>query len=468
MCLGVRDAIMELGQTLPIWSIIPFAGMLLSIAVFPLVKAEWWEKHQLLVSLAWALLFLVPFALAYGAEVTAEQLAEVVIGDYIPFIVLLLGLYVVAGGIHVGGTIAGTTRNNVIILLIGSFLASWVGTTGAAMLLIRPLLRANLWRRHRAHVVVFFIFLVANAGGCLTPLGDPPLFLGYLRGVPFFWTLEHIWPLLLVNVVLLIGLFVAVDRHFMRKEGRENYRQLELLTRADDRVPIHLQGWHNLFFLLIIIVGVILNGLIPQLEAFIDAETGRTFGVDVFGAHIGLEYVAQISLICLAMILSWLTTSKDDRSRNNFEWAPIAEVARLFIGIFVTMIPALAILRAHGGSLGLDSPLGFFWATGALSSFLDNSPTYVVFLTTAGALGTDAAGAVVTTTGTVDPSILLAISAGAVFMGAVTYIGNAPNFMVKSIAEGAGVKMPSFFGYIGWALAFLIPVFVVDSLLFFL
>ena len=459
---------MELGQTLPIWSIIPFAGMLLSIAVFPLVKAEWWEKHQLLVSLAWALLFLVPFALAYGAEVTAEQLAEVVIGDYVPFIVLLMGLYVVAGGIHVGGTIAGTTRNNVIMLFIGTMLASWVGTTGAAMLLIRPLLRANLWRRHRAHVVVFFIFLVANAGGCLTPLGDPPLFLGYLRGVPFFWTLEHIWPVLLVNVVLLIGLFVAVDRYFMRKEGRENYRQLELLTRADDRVPIHLQGWHNIFLLLLVIAGVILNGLIPQLGAFVDAGTGRTFGVSVFGVHVGVEYVAQISLICLAMILSWLTTSTDDRSRNNFEWAPIAEVARLFIGIFVTMIPALAILRAHGGSLGLDSPLGFFWATGALSSFLDNSPTYVVFLTTAGALGTDAAGAVVTTIGTVDPSILLAISAGAVFMGAVTYIGNAPNFMVKSIAEGAGVKMPSFFGYIGWALAFLIPVFVVDSLLFFL
>ena len=468
MCLGVRDAIMELGQTLPIWSIVPFAGMLLSIAIFPLVRAEWWEKHQLLVSLAWALIFLVPFLFAYGAEVTAEQLAEVVIGDYIPFIVLLMGLYVVAGGIHIGGTIAGTTRNNVVILLIGSFLASWVGTTGAAMLLIRPLLRANLWRRHRAHVVIFFIFLVANAGGCLTPLGDPPLFLGYLRGVPFFWTLRHIWPVLLVNVVLLIGLFVAVDRYFVRKEGRENYRQLELLTRADDRVPIHLQGWHNLFFLLIIIVGVILNGLIPQLEAFVDAGTGRTFGIDVFGAHIGLEYVAQISLICLAMVLSWLTTSTDDRSRNNFEWAPIAEVARLFIGIFVTMIPALAILRAYGGSLGLDSPLGFFWATGALSSFLDNSPTYVVFLTTAGALGTDAAGAVVTTIGTVDPSILLAISAGAVFMGAVTYIGNAPNFMVKSIAEGAGVKMPSFFGYVGWALAFLIPVFIIDSLLFFL
>ncbi|MEI3376222.1 MAG: sodium:proton antiporter [Coriobacteriales bacterium] len=459
---------MELGQTLPIWSIIPFAGMLLSIAIFPLVKAEWWERHQLLVALAWALAFLVPFLFAYGPEVTAEQLAEVIIGDYIPFIVLLMGLYVVAGGIHVGGTIAGTTKNNVVILLIGSLLASWVGTTGAAMLLIRPLLRANLWRRHRAHVVVFFIFLVANAGGCLTPLGDPPLFLGYLRGVPFFWTLQHIWPVLLANVVLLVGLFVLVDRYFMRKEPRESYRQLELLTRADDRVPIHLQGWHNLLFLLVIVAGVILNGLIPQLGMFVDPATGRTFGVDVFGAHVGPEYVAQIALICLAMVLSWVTTSKSDRSRNNFEWAPIAEVAKLFVGIFVTMIPALAILRAHGGSLGLDSPLGFFWATGALSSFLDNSPTYVVFLTTAGALGTDAAGAVATTVGMVDPAILLAISAGAVFMGAVTYIGNAPNFMVKSIAEGAGVRMPSFFGYIGWALAFLVPVFAVDSLLFFL
>lgn len=459
---------MSLGLALPIWSIIPFAGMLLSIAIFPLVKAEWWERHQLLVAGSWSALFLVPFLFAYGAEVTAEQLAEVIIGDYIPFIVLLLGLYVVAGGMHIGGTIVGTTRNNVIILLIGGFLASWVGTTGAAMLLIRPLLRANLWRRYRAHIVIFFIFIVANMGGCLTPLGDPPLFLGYLRGVPFFWTLQHIWPVLLVNAVLLIGLFILADRRFLKLEGKENYEQMRLMASADDGTPIHILGWHNLLFLLVIIVGVILNGLIPQLEAFVDAETGRTFGVDVFGAHIGPEHVAQIALICLAMGLSWVTTSRDDRSRNNFEWAPIAEVAKLFVGIFVTMIPALAILRAYGGSLGLDSPLGFFWATGALSSFLDNSPTYVVFLTTAGALGTDAAGAVATTVGSVDPTILLAISAGAVFMGAVTYIGNAPNFMVKNIAEGAGVKMPSFFGYIGWALAFLIPVFIIDSLLFFL
>lgn len=459
---------MELGQTLPLWSIVPFVGMLLSIAILPLVKGEWWEKHQLLVAFAWSLLFLVPFFCVYGFEITAEQLAETIIGDYIPFIILLLGLFVVAGGIHIGGTIVGTTRNNVILLLIGTFLASWVGTTGAACLLIRPLLRANLWRRHRAHVVVFFIFLVANIGGCLTPLGDPPLFLGYLRGVPFFWTLQHIWPLLFTNVALLLVLFVAVDKFFARKETKESYHKLELMQRADAHVPLNLQGWHNIFLLGLIIGGVILNGLIPQMEAFIDPATGTTYGVSVFGTHVGVEYGAQIALIVIAMALSWLTTSRDDRSRNNFEWGPIAEVAKLFIGIFITMIPALAILRAYGASLGIDTPMAFFWSTGALSSFLDNSPTFVVFLTTAGTLATDASNAVATTVGTVDPSILLAISAGAVFMGAVTYIGNAPNFMVKSIAEGAGVKMPSFFKYIGWSFCFLIPVFIVDTLVFFL
>lgn len=459
---------MELGQALPIWSIIPFVGMLLSIAILPLVKGEWWEKHQLLVAVCWSALFLIPFYFAYGFEVTAEQLAETIIGDYVPFIVLLLGLFVVAGGIHIGGTIVGTTRNNVIILLIGALLASWVGTTGAAMLLIRPLLRANMWRRHRKHVVVFFIFLVANMGGCLTPLGDPPLFLGYLRGVPFFWTLQHIWPILLLNLVVLLALYVAVDKYMLRKENRDSYEKLELLQRTDRHVPIHLQGWHNLFFLVLVIVGVILNGLIPQMDMFIDPATGATYGISMYGVHVGVEYAAQILLIVIAMILSWVTTSRTDRSRNHFEWGPIAEVAKLFIGIFITMIPALAILRAYGASLGVDTSVEFFWATGALSSFLDNSPTYVVFLTTAGTLPVDGTSAIATTVGAVDPSILLAISAGAVFMGAVTYIGNAPNFMVKSIAEGAGVKMPSFFNYIGWALCFLIPVFIIDTLVFFL
>ena len=270
---------------------------------------------------------------------------------------------------------------------------------------------------------------------------------------------------MLVNICILILAFILLDRHFVKLEDRQS---LEQELKAEKRVPLTISGWHNFIFIGLIIAGVILNGLIPQSEAFISTDTGKTYGFDVFGTHVGVEYIIQLGFILVAMLLSWITTSKSLRRHNNFEWGPIAEVAKLFIGIFITMIPALALLRAYGGTLGIDSPLTFFWSTGALSSFLDNSPTYVVFLTTAGALGSSAADAVITTVGSVDPSILLAISAGAVFMGAITYIGNAPNFMVKSIAEGNGVKMPSFFGYIGWSLCFLIPVFIIDTLLFFL
>ncbi|HIS39572.1 MAG TPA: sodium:proton antiporter [Candidatus Aphodovivens avistercoris] len=444
--------------------------MLLSIAIFPLVKGEWWEKHQLHVAAFWSLLFLVPFAFAYGGGVVYEQLLESIVVDYIPFIVLLFGLFVVTGGIRVAGTIKGSTRNNVIMLAIGTLLASWIGTTGAAMLLIRPVLRANIWRKHKAHIVVFFIFLVANIGGCLTPLGDPPLFLGYLRGVPFFWTLEHIWPLLLVNTVVLLALYALIDRHFVKKEGEEGRERFELLDAADERTPIRIEGKRNIIFLAVIIVAVILNGSIPQMDLFIDPAVGATYGVSLSEhVHLGMEYFIQIALILIAAALSLRLTPAEVRASNHFEWGPIAEVAKLFIGIFITMIPALAILRAHGADLGIDTPLEFFWASGALSSFLDNSPTYVVFLTAAGSLGAGgAAGAVATTVGAVAPEILLAISAGAVFMGANTYIGNAPNFMVKNIAESAEVKMPSFFGYMGWSVCILIPVFIIDSLLFFL
>ncbi|WP_283171109.1 sodium:proton antiporter [Curtanaerobium respiraculi] len=459
---------MDIGSVLPIWSIIPFAGMLLSIAIFPLVKGEWWEAHELHVAMFWSLVFLIPFTAVFGFGVTVESLAETVLGDYVPFIVLLLGLFTVAGGIHVKGTIVGTTKNNVVLLALGTFIASWVGTTGAAMLLIRPVLRANLWRKHKAHIVVFFIFLVANMGGCLTPLGDPPLFLGYLRGVPFFWTLEHIWPMLVFNTVIMLIVFALIDRHYIKKEGKEGAEALALEDAADERTPIRIEGWHNLFFLAVIIIAVILNGSIPQMEAFIDPATGATYGFDVEGVHIGVDYIVQIVLILIAMALSLKTTPKELREDNNFEWGPIAEVAKLFIGIFITMIPALMLLRTNGASLGIDSPLKFFWATGALSSFLDNSPTYVVFMTTAGALGSTAANALSTAVGIVDPKMLLAISAGAVFMGANTYIGNAPNFMVKNIAESANVKMPSFFAYMGWSGAILIPLFAIDSLVFFL
>ncbi len=459
---------MELGQMLPIWSIIPFVGMLLSIAIMPMVKPEWWDKHQLLVAVVWALIFLVPFFFVFGPHMTAEQLSEVIVGDYIPFLVLLLGLFVVSGGILIRGSIAGTTKNNVIFLLIGTIAASWVGTTGAAMLLIRPLLRANHWRKHRAHIVVFFIFLVANMGGCLTPLGDPPLFLGYLRGIPFFWTIEHIWPILLFNVVVLLVAFVFIDRHFIKKEGKEGVEALKLEREADDRVPLRIEGWHNFFFIALILVAVILNGLIPQIPACIDPATGATYGIDIFGVHVGIDYVVQIVLILIAIVLSLVTTKKETHEANHFEWGPIAEIAKLFIGIFITMIPALALLRTYGGSIGIDTPLEFFWATGLLSSFLDNSPTYVVFLTAAGSLGADGLPFITAAVGDVAIPMLLAISAGAVFMGANTYIGNAPNLMVRNIAEKAGVKMPSFFHYMGWSCAVLIPVFIIDTLIFFL
>ncbi len=460
---------MEIGETLPLWSCVPFAGMLLSIAIFPLVKGEWWEKHQLHVAIFWSLIFLVPFVAVYGFGVALYEFLETVVLDYIPFIVLLFGLFAVAGGIHIKGTMAGTTINNVVLLAIGTLLSSWIGTTGSAMLLIRPVLRANSWRRNKKHIVIFFIFLVANMGGCLTPLGDPPLFLGYLRGVPFFWTLQHIWPLLLLNSVILLVVFALIDRHYVKKEGKEGEEALELEEEAVEKVPLRIQGAHNVVFLAIIIVAVILNGVIPQTNMFLNPDTGLVYGLDLYeDIHLGFNYFLQIVLILLAALLSMLTTKKEIRTINDFEWGPIAEVAKLFIGIFITMIPALALLQANGASLGLDTPIKLFWSTGVLSSFLDNSPTYVVFLTAAGALDYGGLDAVATTVGAVAPSLLLAISAGAVFMGAITYIGNAPNFMVKSIAERRGIKMPSFFGYMGWSCGILLPLFVIDTVVFFL
>lgn len=442
--------------SLPVWSIIPFVGMLLSIALFPLVRPHWWEGHELHGAIFWALVFIVPFGIYYGAHNLSEALLEVVVHDYIPFIVLLFGLFVVAGGIAVKGSIMGTTKTNVVMLVLGTVLASWVGTTGAAMLLIRPVIRANAWRKHKVHIVVFFIFLVANIGGCLTPLGDPPLFLGFLRGVPFFWTL-HLLPLLLFNMALLIALFVLIDRYYYKKEiALGNSPHIE-----GEKEPIRIEGLHNLIFLAMIILGVLLNGMLPSEP-----------GINLFGsheAHIGPNYLAQLILIICAAALSLKTTKRETRLLNSFTFAPIKEVASLFIGIFITMIPALALLRVHGADLGLTHPAQYFWATGALSSFLDNAPTYVVFLTTAGAAlaGNHDPSAVSTAVGMVPALDLLAISAGAVFMGANTYIGNAPNFMVKSIAEENRIKMPTFFGYMAWSCAILIPVFILDMFVFF-
>ena len=454
---AAHDAV---SAALPVWSIIPFVGMLLSIAIFPLVKPEWWEKNMLWVALAWSAVFVIPFAVAYGPGEALYRLLESVLLDYVPFIVLLLGLFVVAGGIALKGTLVGTTKVNVILLLIGTVLASWIGTTGAAMLLIRPVIRANAWREKKVHIIVFFIFLVANMGGCLTPLGDPPLFMGFQRGISFTWTF-HLLPILLFNMVILFVVFALIDRYFYKKEIAAG-RSPQDAAGNSAKEPIRIEGAHNIIFIAMIILGVIASGVLPKMfDFFADGA-----GVHIYDAIVfPYATIVEIVLILLACFLSLKTTKKSTRALNEFSYGPIAEVAKLFIGIFITMIPALALLKVHGGELGIDQPWQLFWCTGILSSFLDNTPTYLVFLQTAGALGQ---AGIETTVGSVSQLMLEAISAGAVFMGANTYIGNAPNFMVKSIAEENKIKMPSFFGYMAWSVCILIPVFIIDTLVFFL
>ena len=454
----------NLGEMLPLWSCIPFVGMLLSIAIVPLVKPHWWEHNMLKVAIGWSLLFLVPFGIVFGAGLLTFQIVEVVLLDYLPFIVLLFGLFVAAGGIVLKGTLVGTTKTNLVLLLIGTALSSWVGTTGAAMLMIRPIIRANAWREKKAHIVVFFIFMVANIGGCLTPVGDPPLFLGFLRGVPFFWTMKLL-PMMLFNIAILSVLFFIIDSRAFKKEIAAG-RSPESMIGNEGKEPLKIEGAHNFIFILMIVGAVILNGLLPSFAAFADQATGELYGLTIAGVLFPYNSIVQIAIILVAAALSMVTTKKSTRELNSFTFAPIEEVAKLFIGIFLTMIPALAILKANGASLGLEEPWQFFWMTGALSSFLDNAPTYLVFLTTAGATGFTSG--VATTVGTVGVKHLMAISAGAVFMGANTYIGNAPNFMVKSIAEENKIKMPSFFGYMAWSFSILIPLFVIDTLVFFL
>ena len=413
----------------------------------------------------WSLLFLIPFGFGFGGDALIFHFLEIVLLDYLPFIVLILGLFVVAGGICLKGSLVGTTKVNVILLLIGTALASWVGTTGAAMLMIRPIIRANAWREKKAHVIIFFIFMVANLGGCLTPVGDPPLFLGFLRGVPFFWTMKLL-PLLLFNGAILTIAFIILDRRFYKQDVAAGRSPQDMVTTAG-KEPLKIEGAHNFIFIIMIVGAVILNGLLPNFAAFADQATGEVYGIHVYhGVVLQWNSLIQMAIILLAAFLSMKTTHKACREANAFTFAPIQEVAQLFIGIFITMVPALALLKAHGASLGINEPWQFFWASGILSSFLDNAPTYLVFMTTAGSIGFTEG--VVTTVGTILAKDLLAISAGAVFMGANTYIGNAPNFMVKSIAEENGIKMPSFFGYMGWSLCCLIPLFIVDTFVFFL
>jgi len=447
-----------LGKILPLWSVIPFAGILLSIALFPLIAERFWHHHFPKISAAWAIVFAVPFLFAFGGDALYEIL-HIYFIDYIPFIILLWALYTVSGGIQVKGTLRGTPAVNCVLLLIGTAIASWVGTTGAAMLLIRPLLRANEHRRNKVHTVVFFIFLVANIGGSLTPLGDPPLFLGFLHGVPFFWTLKLL-PQMLFVVACLITIYFALDSFYYRRELRDGGG----IPDDGERAPIGFEGLHNLLFLGGILGGVIISGF------------WRPGSYTLLGVHLDVQNTIRDSALVGMGLLSLWTTKKAIRKANEFTWFPIKEVAYLFAGIFMTIIPALAILKAGSeGALApmlrlIQEPWHYFWIVGSLSSFLDNAPTYLTFLNSA--LGQFHAGMpelkAVAALIHDEEIYLKAIATGAVFMGANTYIGNAPNFMVKSIAEESGVSMPSFFGYmIRYSVIFLVPVFILVTLIFF-
>ena len=445
----------NLGEELPIWSCIPFACMLLSIALFPLVAPRFWHHHFGKISALWAALLAGPFIFIYKS-VAIHEILHIILADYVPFIILLWSLYTVSGGILLRGTLRGTPVVNLTILIIGTLLASWMGTTGAAMLLIRPFLRANSHRKNKTFMVVFFIFLVANVGGSLTPLGDPPLFLGFLHGVTFFWTFKILPHMVVVSVILLLIYFV-LDSYYYRKEK-------PVVPDNEKKIPLKLVGTHNFIFLLGIIGAVLMSGVVDWGE------------LNTLGVHRATQDWVRDGLLIVMGILSLVSTSIEVREDNDFTWFPIIEVAYLFIGIFVTMIPCLLILKAgpQGGLAFLinavKQPGHYFWVTGGLSSFLDNAPTYLTFFNTAlGSFYPGLAEAEAVPLLMTESAIYLqAISAAAVFFGACSYIGNAPNFMVRSIAEEAGTPMPSFFGYIlKFSLVFLVPTFVVVHLIFF-
>jgi Na+/H+ antiporter NhaD/arsenite permease-like protein len=434
-----------------IWAV-PFAGILISIAVLPLVAPLFWQRHFGKISAFWTACVLIPMVLIIGWETTLFELVHLLTTEYLPFIILLLTLFTVAGGIHIAGSFRGTPASNTAFLAAGTVIASWAGTTGASMLLIRPVIRANAGRRHNVHVIVFFIFLVSNIGGGLTPLGDPPLFLGFLKGVNFFWPTTNVFFPMLVIVVPLLLIFYGLDSWYFRRETTPP-------EKAAKKTKVSIQGIPNVILLGCVVGAVLMSGV---------WHSG--ISVTVFHVVLTLENGLRDVLLLLIAWYSWRFTDRKHRHANAFNWHPIIEVAKLFAGIFITIMPVIAILSA--GEAGELSPIiegvtargepinaMYFWVTGLLSSFLDNAPTYLVFFNVAGGDAKALMGPLSNT--------LLAISLGAVFMGANSYIGNAPNFMVKAIAEGSGIRMPSFFGYLIWSAIFLLPLFALVTLIFF-
>jgi Na+/H+ antiporter NhaD/arsenite permease-like protein len=456
------------GAAPPLFTVIPFVILLGMIAVLPLVPslAHWWEHNssKLLVAAILAAVTVGYYLFAHAQPVelhfpshgvvpppasgpawgvAGTVLVNALCAEYLPFIVLLFALYTITGGVRIQGDLEATPTVNAAFIGIGALSASLIGTTGAAMLLIRPLLETNRQRRHVVHTVVFFIFLVCNCGGCLLPIGDPPLFLGYLQGVDFLWTLSLWKPWFFVNAAVL-AVYWLWDTFLAHPQ--ESNRDLSRDERSEGRLRI--EGlWPNLLLMAGVIVAVAL------------LDPSKTFPGTDWHPWIYLREATLLALVGLSLLLG----SADVRRRNGFTYGAILEVAALFVGIFICMQPALAILNERGGELGITSPRGFFWVTGALSSVLDNAPTYLVFFKTAQALPTEA-GAV--TMAGVEVGRLAAISLGAVFLGAMTYIGNGPNFMVKAIAEQAGVKMPSFFGYVLYSCGILLPALAASAFLF--
>jgi Na+/H+ antiporter NhaD/arsenite permease-like protein len=436
------------GAQLSLWWGAPFAGLLLSIAIAPVVSPAFWHSHYGKIAAAWSLAFAVPFAWAFGASVAVHEIAHSIFVEYVPFIAVLFALFTISGGICLRGRFRGTPGFNTGLLALGAALASLMGTTGASMLFIRPLLTANAQRRYRAHTVVFFILLVGNVGGALSPLGDPPLFIGFLKGVEFFWTTKALALPTTGIALALLAVFYVVDARLSRREPK--------LSQGAAAIHLSLEGTVNFLLLAGVVGAVLMSGL---------WHSGVTFSV--LGTPLALETVLRDLLLVALALVSIAITPKGVREHNVFHWAPIIEVAKIFACIFITIIPVLMILAAgRDGALGwltrfLIGPDGrvdnaaLFWVTGILSAFLDNAPTYLVFFNLAGGDAAELMGA--------KSATLMAISMAAVYFGAMTYIGNAPNFMVKAIAEDRGVAMPSFFAYLGWAALLLVPLLFVTA-----